>query len=133
MEVRVPSSAPQHHLRGQAARHRRLLGLKVRAGIILVDATSVQLRMGSDEASHSKAKVHFNTLGGPPRMPSSWQSRLIEMAACSIDQIAFYYKAVDEYRATNFARLGTLSSDEGSLETALPPRLQILQEEQQHP
>lgn len=133
VEVRVPSSAPQHHLRGQAARQRRLLGLQVRAGIILVDAKCLQVRMGSDEVSESKAKVHFNTLGGPPRRPSNWQSRQRETAACSMDQIAVYYKAVDEYRAVVFALIDMLSPEEGSLEEPLPPRLRILQEEEQHP
>jgi autophagy-related protein 2 len=131
IELRVPSSAPQYHLQSQAARQRRLIGLEVRAGIILVEARAVQLRLGSDETTHTKAKVHFNALGGPPRMPSDWHNQQIEIASCSVDQIAFYYKAVNDHRASSFASLGVLSSDEDSIEKPLPPRLRVLQAEQQ--
>ena len=129
VEVRVPSSAPQPHLRGQVWRRKRLLGLQVRAGTVLVDACSVRLRIGSDEASSPKARVHFDVLGGPQRVPVNWHAAPDSATLGSVDQVTFFYKPVDEQRATSFAVLGMLSSNEGT-EKPLPPRVKVLKEEE---
>lgn len=129
IELRVPLSVPRVGLKRNKALRKKLLGLEVRTGIVILDAQMVNLSihgMQSSEAGTDQPKIHHD-LPSLSRGSRGQEDGVIT----SIDQITLFYKGVSDTRASVFAILGMLTSEEGppgaaanvELERPLPPRL----------